>query len=455
MKPYKKNQNDEWLDDILTKAIGSESTKPNFDQWRHNHPEALETLKSHVREYGDTFTARLGNMGRTIMKNKITRFAAAAAVLVCAVTGIYHFAGSLDGATIAWADVINRVSKATTVVFWTEFESTNPDLSRIDPKRKRYVKEPGLLREEFFWSKDLTDKDVIRQPVSPLKEGDLYEVRVSDASDTKEGKRVRLAWQYGSKITTGVRRDTYIGGSGGSKQDPQDLLDMFHGMAGRGAQKAGDFQINNVETILFELKSLKNPGSTQRVWVSKDTKMPVRVESVSVGRENGYRYIIIWDDIQWNVPIPDEMFAPPKGEGRKIHDNLYIHFDNVRFKNDVTFTVSLENGPAVLTEQDIEQITRYDEEYGRKILKVENGRPIAVTARDITVKLTKAASERLRTTLASHGEAVFNATLGGKMISGRTLPSRAQDLPVLLRIDISSFNMTFEQFKTEYLTFGK
>ena len=35
-----------WLDDILTDAICSEKSGPDFKEWRQNHPEAVEMLAS-------------------------------------------------------------------------------------------------------------------------------------------------------------------------------------------------------------------------------------------------------------------------------------------------------------------------------------------------------------------------------------------------------------------------
>lgn len=45
---------------------------------------------------------------KTIMKNPLTRLAVAAAIIVAACFGVRQFGGSLDGASVAWADVAER-----------------------------------------------------------------------------------------------------------------------------------------------------------------------------------------------------------------------------------------------------------------------------------------------------------------------------------------------------------
>ena len=46
---------------------------------------------------------------RLIMKSPITKMAAAAAIIIAALIGIHQFGVSVDGASIAWADVIEKL----------------------------------------------------------------------------------------------------------------------------------------------------------------------------------------------------------------------------------------------------------------------------------------------------------------------------------------------------------
>ena len=52
------------------------------------------------------------NIWRIIMKSRITKLAAAAMIIIAILISIYEFGGSIDGAGIAWADVVQRVEQS-------------------------------------------------------------------------------------------------------------------------------------------------------------------------------------------------------------------------------------------------------------------------------------------------------------------------------------------------------
>ena len=39
-------ENENWLDDVLSETIGSEKPKADFEQWKQQHPDAVEMLTS-------------------------------------------------------------------------------------------------------------------------------------------------------------------------------------------------------------------------------------------------------------------------------------------------------------------------------------------------------------------------------------------------------------------------
>ena len=54
---------------------------------------------------------------RTIMKSKMTKFAAAAVMIIAVLIGMDHFGGSIDGASVAWANVLKQISQVDYVHF--------------------------------------------------------------------------------------------------------------------------------------------------------------------------------------------------------------------------------------------------------------------------------------------------------------------------------------------------
>ena len=48
MKTPEKN---DWLDEVLADAIGSKESKPDFEKWQKDHPQAVEALTDQVEDY--------------------------------------------------------------------------------------------------------------------------------------------------------------------------------------------------------------------------------------------------------------------------------------------------------------------------------------------------------------------------------------------------------------------
>lgn len=53
-----------------------------------------------------------------VLRSRITKLAAAAVIIIAGLIGIYHLGGSIDGASVAWADVTRRVAQVDYVHFY-------------------------------------------------------------------------------------------------------------------------------------------------------------------------------------------------------------------------------------------------------------------------------------------------------------------------------------------------
>jgi len=106
----KRPENNEWLDEALTDIINSEETRTDFEQWKKLHPQAVEMLTSRAGS-GPSATAGQLSIRRVIMKSKITRIAAAAAIIIVGLVVISQFLGG----TVTFAQVIEPILNARTV----------------------------------------------------------------------------------------------------------------------------------------------------------------------------------------------------------------------------------------------------------------------------------------------------------------------------------------------------
>jgi hypothetical protein len=199
------------LDEALTEAIGSEEQKPDFENWKGQHREAVEILTSRA---GREWSARLHpfNIRRKIMKNPITKLAAAAVIIIAISFGI-KLIGGPDVANVALGNVIRQTSQVDYVhVYW--FKSRGNDFFRqfeawyaheklvrrgdkggmtyddgqtqqtFDEQGRLFGKEPSLFAEgktffELFSADLLSDKNEQLSRQIPTKVGDdflIYEV---------------------------------------------------------------------------------------------------------------------------------------------------------------------------------------------------------------------------------------------------------------------------------------
>ena len=130
----KRPENNKWLDDELTKVIGSEKTEPDFEQWHQSHPEAVEMLTSRVGRQASASRRPL-NIRSIIMKRPITKLAAAAVIVIAVVLSLTFLEKSVTPAayaleqtiqashSVSYLHIINTVaSQDEPMEFWVEFE---------------------------------------------------------------------------------------------------------------------------------------------------------------------------------------------------------------------------------------------------------------------------------------------------------------------------------------------
>ena len=69
----KRPENDKWLDELLSEAIGSKKSEPDFEKWQQSHSEAVEMLTSRAGR-GSSADKRPLDIWRIIMRSRISKF---------------------------------------------------------------------------------------------------------------------------------------------------------------------------------------------------------------------------------------------------------------------------------------------------------------------------------------------------------------------------------------------
>jgi hypothetical protein len=179
---------------------------------------------------------------RIIMKSRITKLTAAAAIIIVVLIGIHYLGGSLDGASVAWSQVVEQIKNHT------KYKC-----------RERVVRSNGPQRPVMrVYHLNLQQR---RQEV---EDGSIHiiDMRGEDAIT------VELYPVQKKAIVTKL-----IGF--GPKKDP-DIIDMVKRFEQQSTERFGTKKLNG--KILHGFRHKPNEYNDFTVWVDPDTKLPVEIE---------------------------------------------------------------------------------------------------------------------------------------------------------------------------------
>jgi len=206
------------------------------------------------------------------MKVRITKLAAAAVIIIGVFVGLYLLVGPVGVTTVGWADVLENIEAARTVMYIFEIEKG--DVKEVFKTR---IKEPYLCR-----------KDVIESPYK-------YKVAIRNAKSNK-----RMILFPNTKMAV-------INDDEGSPGDEIRAYERLKKDFRDGTEKnLGRVKLNGRETICFEI-SKENRKIT--VWADPDTALPIQIEEIS--DENGNKWRALRSDIKFDIELDDQLFEPP------------------------------------------------------------------------------------------------------------------------------------------------
>jgi len=205
--------------------------------------------------------------GSKIMK-QITKIAAAAVIIIAILAGIHHFGGSIDGTSVAWADVIEQISEFRPYVckLTFKYDGDRPDdthtVMYMTLSRRREIRDQGKLIQVF---------DMSQRPVRILV---LY-------PDRK------------------VSRETLLLDRGPIK-DP-DMLRIIAGRQNGTEEDLGLDKINGKTVKVFHSPDKHNEFT---VWVDVETSLPERIE---IRQPTSKRTVII-EEFDFDVELDESLF---------------------------------------------------------------------------------------------------------------------------------------------------
>lgn len=279
MKPL---ENENWLDEALTKAVGCEKSQPDFEKWKQDHPEAVEMLTSRVRRESTAFV-RPPILRRIIMYKTITKLAAAAVIVVAVMLSIHLWDKSTPSA-YAFEQTVEAMQGKRSFHIQTYFQNR--------------------LKDEFWAQFDEQGKLIrFRQHEGEGPRGPL----VTIWEDNVKSQYYPPPW--------GVHLMTRVENTGGGLEgleefDPETIVQEIHALVTDGKaiieiQEPPPYaDLMTIHVTRTDDKALKKV-----LVVDPDTKLVVRVDDYW-GREGEQVFHKGTEVLEYNKTIDPRLFEP-------------------------------------------------------------------------------------------------------------------------------------------------
>jgi len=272
----KSHQSNEQLDELLSQAVSRGRPTFEFDKWKQKHKDEIQVFKQQTAGEQTLHSPRPFNIWRTIMKSRITKLAAAAAIVIAVLISINQFGGSIDGASVAWANVVKNVEQAKVVIFRLTTSTTGmPDSEILVYDSSEYgsrmdVCVDGKIATRIYSPQD---KNVF---IVVIPEAKRY-TRTSFTEEQRRQMRER-------------------------EKDPREFVKLFLSV---DHTELGRTTIDGIEVEGLEVDSPKVGGgmfesAIGRLWVDVKTELPVRMEIEGLSASGKIQTKMVMDTFRWD-----------------------------------------------------------------------------------------------------------------------------------------------------------
>jgi len=215
---------------------------------------------------------------RIIMQSRMTKLAAAAVIIIAVLIGVHYLGGSIDGASVAWAQVVEQINKHT------KYKC-----------RQRVVREEG--------------------PQVPTMQ--VYHLNLQQRRQEVEDGSIHIIDMRGEDaITVELYPDqkkavvTKLVGFG-PRKDP-DIIEMVKRFEQESTEKLGTKKVKG--KILHGFRHQPNKYNDFTVWVDPKTKLPVEIELKHPHRGQ----TIFMDEFEFDFELDPSAFSTEIPDGYEV-----------------------------------------------------------------------------------------------------------------------------------------
>lgn len=282
------------LEDIVRKELDVRASDRTYDRLRDI------TLNTHGPSRTTASAATLSITRRTIMRNSITRLAAAAVVIAVISLGIFEFGGTGTKSGVVWAEVVQKVQTNPGVIYRTGRTSVGDPSDDWPNGYMVHYKSPLHSRTDWYRG---------------------GQIRRTVCFDVNAKTVLWLAYDHKVYAREPVKEETAqsVQSEQSTWMHPEDVISRFvsHDHRKLGAKTIDGVPCEGIETTdpavygaNYHVKSVVG-----RLWVGVATGYPVRIEfEAAAGADGSLRQTGFADQFQWDVdfrPGDIEISIPP------------------------------------------------------------------------------------------------------------------------------------------------
>jgi len=302
----KRPENNKWLDDALSEAIGSEKSGTDFEQWKLKHPEAVEMLTARAAR-GPSASKSPLSIRKIIMKSPITKLAAAAVIIIACFTGLFLWKST--GSGIALADVLARIEQVKAYRYKTTMQWSKKKTDEDSNKPYNFEGHGTILISQEYGRRSKWERTDPNSGETTFSE--LYilpDKKILIGIEHKQKRYWRTEWD-----------DRWAGQW--QEDEPRTLTKRLlkYKYESLGRSTIDGIEVEGFRTTDPDYAWAGPPGeiqADQRIWVDVKTRLPVRYDFTHVlfrqmGNKKQYdHYHCVMDDFQWDFPVDAAEFEP-------------------------------------------------------------------------------------------------------------------------------------------------
>lgn len=212
------------------------------------------------------------------MKSKITKIAAAAVIIIAVLIGINQFGGSIDGASVAWAQVVEQLNN------YTKYKC-----------RQRVVREQGPefpTMQVYHLNLSLRRQEVEDGSIHIIDMRGTDAITVELYPDQKKATVTKL-------LGFGPRKDPHI-------------IEMVKRFEQESTERLGTKKQDG--KVLHGFRHQPNEFNDFTVWVDAETKLPVEIELKHLNRGQ----TIFLDEFEFDFELDASAFSTDIPDGYEV-----------------------------------------------------------------------------------------------------------------------------------------